>query len=87
MPVMDDTRYYTSFEYEFRNFWLNNNYYCVLTGMGWLPERVMPLLKYRPASSEKAEAMFSEIEHSAQKLRQTLPSTYDYLRALRREAA
>ena len=87
MPVMDDTRYYTSFEYEFRNFWLNNNYYCVLTGMGWLPERVMPLLQYRQASGEKAEAMFSEIEHSAQKLSKTLPSTYDYLRALRREAA
>ena len=83
-PVMDDSSYYESFDYEFRNFWLNNNYYCVLTGMGHVPDQILPLVRYRDASREKAEAIFADIRRRSRELASELPSTYDYLRALRR---
>ena len=82
VPVMNDASYYTSFEYEFRNLWLNNNYFGVLAGMGWLPERGLPLVRYRDESREKAERLFREIAQKSEELKATLPSTYDYLRTL-----
>jgi tryptophan halogenase len=74
--------YYNDFDYEFRNFWPNSSYYCILTGMGVLPERVCPLLEHRPEAIEKAEEMFAEIKRRVNRLLLTLPSTSEYLNLL-----
>jgi tryptophan 7-halogenase len=80
--TLDDDSYYENFDFEFSNFWLNGNYYCVLAGMGLLPERALPLLRHRQASIDKAEAMFRQIRQRADQLLATLPTTHEYLRAL-----
>lgn len=79
---MDESAYYRSFEYEFRNFWLEGNYYCILSGMGILPDREPPIVRSRPKSRERAGQMFLEIERESARLANTLPSNYEYLRAL-----
>lgn len=79
----DDSTYYETFDFEFKNFWLNGNYYCIFAGLGMLPDRSLPLLQLRPESIEKAEAMFARIQREAERLRASLPTNYDYLRSLR----
>jgi tryptophan 7-halogenase len=79
---MNDDAYYSSFEYEFRNFWLDGNYYCILSGMGLLPDRVSPTCRSRPESRAKACSMFREIARDAARLEAILPRNVDYLRAL-----
>jgi tryptophan halogenase len=74
--------YYNDFDYEFRNFWPNSSYYCILVGMGLLPERVFPLVEHRPAAVEKAERIFVDLRRRADHLLETLPSTYEYLNIL-----
>ncbi|MFL6261102.1 MAG: tryptophan halogenase family protein [Thermoanaerobaculia bacterium] len=74
--------YYNNFDYEFRNFWPNSSYYCILTGMGVLPERVCPLVEHRPSAIEKAERIFADLKHRADSLLVTLPSMSDYLNNL-----
>lgn len=74
--------YYSDFDYEFRNFWPNSSYYCILTGMGVLPERVCPLVEHNPRAIEKAEEIFADIERRGDRLLTTLPSTYEYLNIL-----
>lgn len=74
--------YYDNFDYEFRNFWPNSSYYCILTGMGVLPERICPLLEHRPSAIEKAETLFADLKRRADHLLTTLPSTYEYLSML-----
>jgi hypothetical protein len=69
------------FDEEFRNFWTNGSYYCILAGLGELP-RPLPTLKYRPQSRAGAEAIFVEVARRQQELVSTLPSTYEYLRKL-----
>ena len=85
--ALSDDGYYDSFDYEFENFWLNGNYYCILSGMGWLPERVLPLVRYREESIGKANAMFDEIKQRSARLKAILPSNYEYLQALHRGRA
>jgi tryptophan halogenase len=80
-PTSDDG-FYDSFDFEFENFWLNSNYYCILTGMGWLPDRVMPLLGYRSSSRDKAERLFAEIKLRAATLQARSPTNYEYLKHL-----
>ena len=82
IPPLSEDSYYDSFEYEFRNFWLNGSYFCIWAGLGLLPERVMPILRHRPASREKAEVMFGDIKQASRHLKTILPSNYDYLRTL-----
>ncbi|MEP7013024.1 MAG: tryptophan halogenase family protein [Acidobacteriota bacterium] len=74
--------YYNDFDYEFRNFWPNSSYYCILTGMGILPERVLPLVEHNSRAIENAEKMFGDIKRRADRLMVTLPSTVDYLNRL-----
>lgn len=80
--TFDEDTYYGSFDYEFRNFWLNGNYYCIFAGMGLLPERALPILHHQPDSIAKAEAMFLDIRRQSERLKATLPSNYDYLQRL-----
>lgn len=47
-----------------------------------LPDRSLPLLRLRPESNDKAEAMFARIQREAERLRANLPTNYDYLRSL-----
>lgn len=74
--------YYNNFDYEFRHYWPNSSYYCILTGMGVLPDRVCPLMEHQPRAIEKAEEMFAGIRERANFLLTTLPSMHEYLSQL-----
>jgi tryptophan halogenase len=80
MPLSDAESYYGNFECEFRNFWTNSNFYCVMAGMGWVPEQSLPWVRLRQESRAKAEREFSSIRARSNALREYLPSNYDYLR-------
>ncbi|MFC3452601.1 tryptophan halogenase family protein [Amycolatopsis speibonae] len=79
MPVTNEANYYGNFEAEFRNFWSNANYYCVLAGIDYLPEHTLPLLEFRTDAIEQARAMFADIKRQQAELTAVAPSTYDYL--------
>jgi hypothetical protein len=82
MPLADEDTYYTNFEAEFRNFWTNGSFYCILAGMGWDPERALPSIRHRPDSQRKAEAMFADIKRKTADLRATLPTNHQFLKKL-----
>ncbi len=83
MPsVGDDDAYYSDFEAYFRNFWTNGSYYCILAGMGWLPEQPVPSIRYRAESRDKAEMLFQRIKQQSRELLATLPNNRDFLRQL-----
>lgn len=84
-PAVDEATYYTNFEAEFRNFWTNNNYYCVLAGLGVLPDRPLPLLAHRPESLAGAAGRFEDIKRQQRSLLATLPANNAYLRQLHAE--
>jgi tryptophan halogenase len=84
-PVVDEDTYYTSFEAEFRNFWTNNNYYCVLAGLGVLPDRPLPLLAHRPESIAGVAGRFEDIKRQQRSLLATLPANNVYLHQLHGE--
>ncbi len=81
-PVTDVTNYYGNFEAEFRNFWTNGSYYCILAGLGLIPNFSPPALAYRSESVERAEALFAQVKEQQKELVSTLPSTYEYLRQI-----
>ncbi len=78
-PVVDEATYYTNFEAEFRNFWTNNNYYCVLAGLGVLPDQPLPLLAHRPESVAGAAGAFERIKREQAALLDALPANHEYL--------
>lgn len=82
MPIADEGTYYDNFDAEFRNFWTNGSYYCIFAGMGWVPEEPLPLLRYRPESRGRAEAVFAEVRRHSEDLRARLPTNLEYLRKL-----
>lgn len=82
MPATDEANYYGNFEAEFRNFWSNANYYCVFTGLDYLPDRSLPLLDFRPEAIESSKQVFEDIRLQQAELVRVLPSTYEYLRQL-----
>jgi mannose-6-phosphate isomerase-like protein (cupin superfamily) len=82
MPVTSEDGYYGNFEAEFRNFWTNGSFYCILSGMGWHPEHAMPSIRYRPESQQKAELMFREVKQKVDELKSALPSNYEFLKKL-----
>ncbi|MET8183654.1 tryptophan halogenase family protein [Streptomyces sp. NPDC005336] len=65
-----------------KNFWNNTNYWCMLAGLGFLPEHVLPALRYKPASVAGADALFADVPRRAAEQLEELPSTYDILHAL-----
>lgn len=81
MPSVDADSYYHNFDEEFRNFWTNSNYYCVLAGLGLLPDGV-PILAHRDAAVAAAELEFARIQQEQDELAGSLPSAVDYLRRL-----
>ena len=82
MPITTEENYYGNFEAEFRNFWTNSSFYCVLAGMGCVPERALPSIRYRADSRARAEQMFEDIGRQSAELRAKLPTNYEYLRQL-----
>ena len=82
MPVTDESTYYGNFEAEFRNFWSNANYYCILAGLGVMPDHPLHTLAFRPEAIEGAREVLSGIKRRQGELIDTLPSTYEYLRQL-----
>lgn len=86
MPITNEETYYANFEAEFRNFWTNSSYYCILAGMGWVPERPLPWLHYRPESVKKAQELFANIKHRSAELYAKLPTNYEFLRKLHGKA-
>jgi tryptophan halogenase len=80
-PASDDpNQYYNSFEAVFRNFWTNCNYYCVLAGLGCLPDQPLPRLAHMGGSVESAEQVFGEIERDQRSLLESVPTTLELLR-------
>jgi tryptophan halogenase len=80
-PVTDVNTYYGNFEAEFRNFWNNGNYYCILAGLGLVPDGP-PALIYRQRSVARAETMFEEVRRQQSVLAADLPANYDFLQQL-----
>ncbi|MCP2165281.1 tryptophan halogenase family protein [Goodfellowiella coeruleoviolacea] len=62
--------------------WTNGSYYCVLAGLGVLPDQPLPGLADRPASLTKAARMFQEVKQQQRELVDTLPSNHEFLRVL-----
>ncbi len=79
-PVTDVGTYYGNFEAEFRNFWTNGSYYCILAGLGLVPEAPPPVLIHRRQSMACAEELFLKVRQQQQELVDTLPTTYELLR-------
>jgi tryptophan halogenase len=82
MPVTDEDSYYSSFEAEFRNFWTNGSFYCILAGMGWEPQQSIPSIRYRPESLRKAELVFQDLKRRSAELKGTLPTNHQFLKQL-----
>jgi flavin-dependent dehydrogenase len=82
MPLADVDGYYGNFEWEFRNFWTNSSFYCMLAGMGWMPNQPLPRIRYSQESLAKAEKMFADIKRESAEFQAKLPSCHQYLRKL-----
>jgi tryptophan 6-halogenase len=81
-PVTNVGTYYGNFEAELRNFWTNGSYYCILGGLGIVPECPLPALTYRSESVQRAKALFQEIREQQAQLLGTLPTNYELLRKI-----
>lgn len=82
MPFVDEDTYYRRFEIEFKNYWTNGSYYCILGGLGREPKHTLPMLSYRPGSLERAEQLFLKVQARAAELKAKTPTNYEYLRRL-----
>ncbi|TDV43069.1 tryptophan halogenase family protein [Actinophytocola oryzae] len=82
MPVVGEETYYDNFEAEFRNFWSNSNYYCILAGLDFLPDHSLPMLAARPELADQAEPLFARVKQEQRRILDTVPTCYDYLRQL-----
>jgi flavin-dependent dehydrogenase len=80
-PASDDAQlYYGNFEEEFRNFWNNSNYYCVLAGLGLEPDAPSPRLAHMPRATETVAEVFQAVKAKQQQLLEELPGCYEYLK-------
>lgn len=75
----DADGYYGNFDTEFGNFWTNSNFYCVLAGLGLVPEQVYPRIRYSEEAQRKAEALFQGIKQQTAALKDKLPTNHQYL--------
>jgi tryptophan 7-halogenase len=87
MPYVDEDTYYRKFEAEFKNYWTNGSYYCILAGLGREPRHTLPLLAYRSDKQEKAELLFANIRSRAAEATRRTPTNYEFLRRLHRNEA
>ena len=80
MPRSDEETYYQRFDVEFDNYWTNGSYFCILSGLGRMPSRSLPILSHRPQAQAQADVLFARIAAGAEQLQTLLPSNLDYLR-------
>lgn len=81
-PTTDEGTYYGSFEAEFHNFWTNGSYYAIFAGLGWLPDRPLPIIAHKPESAARAEPLFARVKEQQRQLARELPTNYEFLRSL-----
>ncbi len=81
-PLSDVDGYYGNFDWEFRNFWTNSSFYCMLAGLGLVPEQAYPRIRYSEESLKRAETMFGEIKRESRELAAKLPTNHQFLRKL-----
>lgn len=81
-PLSDVDGYYTNFDHEFRNFWTNSSFYCVLGGLGLVPERSYPRIRYSEEALKRADEMFGDIKRQSEELKQRLPTNHAFLQHL-----
>lgn len=79
-PIVSEESYYANFEAEFRNFWTNGSYYCILAGMGVLPDHAPPVLTYKPKARAAGDRMLAAMAQRQKELTSSLPTAYEYLR-------
>jgi tryptophan 6-halogenase len=84
MPFVDEDTYYGQFEAEFKNYWTNGSYYCILAGLGREPKRTLPLLAYQTDKWAKAEQLFDKIKKRAAEAVMRTPTNYEFLCRLHR---
>jgi tryptophan 6-halogenase len=80
-PTSDADTGIDNFELD-QNLWTNRSYYCILAGLGLIPERPLAALTYRGESIRTSEFLFRDIKEQQQKLVDTLPSNYEFLRQI-----
>lgn len=85
MPITTEETYYQNFEAEFRNFWTNSSFYCILAGMGWVPRNSIPSIRYKPDSLRKADEIFQRLKRESAELREKLPTNHEFLQQLHRK--
>ena len=81
-PFVGEDIYYGHFDVEFKNFWTNGSYYCILSGLGRQPRNVLPLIAYRPENHARAEQLFANIRTKTDHLKQITPTNYEFLKRL-----
>ncbi len=81
-PFVDEDTYYGHFEVEFKNYWTNGSYYCILAGLGREPKHTLPMLSYRPENMARAELLFKKVQARAAEIKARTPTNYEYLRRL-----
>jgi len=84
MPFVDEDTYYGQFEVEFKNYWTNGSYYCILAGLGRDPKRTLPFLSYHSDKQVKAEELFTKIKRRAAEAKMKTPTNYEFLSRLHR---
>lgn len=80
--LSDVDGYYTNFDNEFRNFWTNSSFYCVLGGLGVVPEQPYPRIRYSPEDIAEAERIFAQIKQESAELAGQLPTNHEFLKKL-----
>lgn len=80
-PLSSEGDYYGIFDNEFHHFWTNERYYCIFAGMGFLPDRPLGRLAYRPEGVEEARRVFAKLKERTRELAGTLPTNYEYLKS------
>jgi hypothetical protein len=71
--------FYGNSETENKNFWNNTNYWCIFAGLGFLPDRAMPVLAYKPESLRTVDPLFDDVRRRGHELLEKLPSMREYL--------
>ena len=83
-PSVDSSTYYANFDIEFDNFWTNGSYYSIFAGLGVVPDRPFPLLTYKADSIKAAQLYFDAVKRDQERLVDSLPTSYEFLRKLHR---
>jgi tryptophan halogenase len=83
-PTDREGEFYAATDLDFTKVWTNSNYYCILAGLGELPDHPLPIIDHRVESSEKARRRLAIVRQEQRRLARTLPNNYEYLRVLHR---